>query len=187
MFLIILFIILPLVSILLAIFSDKIRDKFVFEKQHNEEIMEVDVDVELIQNNNKRDFKKGILYLTNQRLIFFTYKFGWLDLIPVLGPSLAAIFIDKTNYWQLPLVELLRYQYEGKIVQNHNNTTLAAHGYTSFITKSNAIHRFDIPLNWQTQKKSNLLVKLDKVITQKSNPNFSEPAIGPDLTSKLYN
>lgn len=177
MFLIILFIALPLISIILAIFSDKIRDKFVFEKQHNEEIIEIDVDVELIQNNNESDLKKGILYLTNQRLIFFKYKYGWLDIIPILGTSIAAIFIDKNNYWQLPLVELLTYQFEGKIVQNLNKTTLAAHGYTSIITKSNALHKFDIPLNWQTQQKSNLLLKLDKFISQKSNPNISEPTI----------
>ncbi|MBX7225262.1 MAG: hypothetical protein K1X55_04480 [Chitinophagales bacterium] len=183
MYIIILFIVLPLVSILLAIFSDKIRDKFVFEKQPNEEIMEVEVDVELIQNNNERNYKKGILYLTNQRLIFFKYKFGWLELIPILGSSLAAIFIDKNNYWQLPLFELLTYQFEGKIVQNHNKTTLAAHGYTSIITKSNALHRFDIPLNWQTQQKSNLLLKLDKFISQKSNPNISEPTISYKIHS----
>ncbi|MFN8282115.1 MAG: hypothetical protein U0U67_02820 [Chitinophagales bacterium] len=172
MALILLFIILPILAIVIAVFSDKIRDKFIFEKQSNEEIIEVEVDVVVLQQNDKNDFTKGLIYLTNQRIIFFKYKYNWLDLIPIIGSSLMALFIDKNSYWQLPLAQLNTYHFAGKVVQNQNHSTVTTHGYTTLITKNNELYKFDIPLDWQTHQKSKWLVQLDKIIAQKDNPNF---------------
>lgn len=172
MILIILFVILPLISILIAVFSDKIRDKFFFDKDFNEEILEVEVDVEFLQKNETKEYKKGLIYLTNKRIIFFKYKYGWLEIIPILGGSLVAVFIDKNTFWQLPIADLSTYHFEGKIVQNQNHTTLLTHGYTTFITKNNEFFKFDIQLDLITKQKSKWLVNLDKLLPQPNNPNY---------------
>ena len=85
-------------TFLFLFIGGKVRDKFVFEKVGNEEIVDVNDAVKLLRRNEKKEYTSGVLYLTNRRLAFFKYRFNWLGIIPFIGEAFISIFIYKIIY-----------------------------------------------------------------------------------------
>ena len=75
-------------TFLFLFIGGKVRDKFVFEKVGNEEIVDVNDAVKLLRRNEKKEYTSGVLYLTNRRLAFFKYRFNWLGIIQFIGEAL---------------------------------------------------------------------------------------------------
>lgn len=57
--------------IILLLIGNKVRNKFTFDKEPNEEVIEVNDAVKFIKKNNQTIYTDGIMYLTNRRLLFF--------------------------------------------------------------------------------------------------------------------
>ncbi|MBP6660150.1 MAG: hypothetical protein KA174_05675 [Chitinophagales bacterium] len=161
-------------TFLFLFIGGKVRDKFVFEKVGNEEIVDVNDAVKLLRRNEKKEYTSGVLYLTNRRLAFFKYRFNWLGIIPFIGEAFISIFIDKNDPIEIPLHQILDYTFKGKITYNNNNSR--SEGITTFYIKNGEEIEFDIyTLELINNKKPDILIALDRVVKTLDNPNAFVP------------
>jgi hypothetical protein len=143
--------------------ADKKRDEFQFDMLPNEKILQVENDVTFF-GRNKELRKPGLLYLTNRRLIFFRYKYGFLQLIPVIGNTLTAVFLDKQICWEFPVNQIITYNFKPTVIKTNNGTRIGSFGETKLLTSNKENVEFDIPLKFTDYTKSDLLVSLDKLL-----------------------
>lgn len=161
-------------TFLFLFIGGKMRDKFVFEKVQNEEIVDVNDAVKLLRRNEKTEYTSGALYLTNRRLVFFKYRFNWLGIIPFIGEAFISIFIDKNVLVEIPLHQILDYTFKGKITYYNNRSQ--NEGITTFYTKDGEEIQFDIyTLELINNKKPDILIALDRVVKTLDNPNAFIP------------
>ncbi len=166
-----------ILTFVFIIIGNKVRDKFIFEKMTNENIIDVNDAVKFLRKNTKNEFESGVLYLTNKRLIFFKYRFNGLSIIPFLGDAFISIFIDKNALVEIPLHQLLYYTFKGKIIY-HENRSSEQLGITIFYTKLKDEYEFDIyTLELINNKKPEILTTLDKVLASIDNPSSNNPNI----------
>lgn len=157
--------------IILLLIGNKVRNKFTFDKEPNEEVIEVNDAVKFIKKNNQTIYTDGIMYLTNSRLLFFKHKFDWLNVIPIIGEAISSIFIDKNIALQLPLHQLKHFTFQPKITY-HNHRVAEQKGLTTFYTKQNEVFEFDIyVLGLAEGKAPDILLKLEKKMKELDNPN----------------
>jgi len=166
-------IILP--TILFLFIGGKVRDKFIFEKAINEEIIEVNDATKFLRRNNETQYTEGVLYLTNKRFVFFKYRFGWLGIIPFIGEAFISIFIDKNAVVELPLHQIKNYTFKGTIIYRGNRAS-DQKAITTFYTKQHEEFEFDIyTLLLAENKRPDILDKLDKVLQTLDNPSMHNP------------
>jgi hypothetical protein len=146
--------------------ADKKRDEFQFDMLPNEKILQVENDVTFF-GRNKELRKPGLLYLTNKRLVFFRHKYGFLQLIPVIGNTLAAVFMDKKIFWEFPVNQIITYHFKPTVIKTNNGTRVGSFGETKLITINKENVDFDIPLKYTDYSKADLLVALDKLLLMK--------------------
>ncbi len=162
-------------TFLFLFIGNKVRDKFIFEKTTNEEIVDVNDAVKFTRRNEKSEYTSGVLYLTNRRLVFFKYRFNWIGIIPFIGEAFISIFIDKNAVVEIPLHQIADYTFKGKITY-HNNRTSQQQGITTFFTKQLEEYEFDIyTMELVNNKKPEILIKLDAVLKKLDNPNAYNP------------
>ena len=133
----------------------------------NEKILQVENDVTFF-GINRRLGKTGILYLTSKRLVFFRYQFGFLQFIPLIGSTLVAVFLDKQICWELPVNQIITYHFKPTVIKTNNGTRVGSFGETKFFTLDKENIEFDIPLKFTDYTKSDLLVALDTLLSQKA-------------------
>ena len=150
-----------------AVLSDKKRDKFQFDMLPNEKTLQVENDVTFF-GSNKECRKTGLLYLTNKRLVFFRYKYGVLQFIPVVGNTLASVFLDKKIFWELPVNQIITYHFKPTVIKTNNGTRIGSFGETKLLTINKENVDFDIPLKYTDYSKADLLVALDNLLSQKA-------------------
>lgn len=149
-----------------AVLSDKKRDKFQFDMLPNEKTLQAENDVTFF-GSNKECRKTGLLYLTNKRLVFFRYKYGVLQFIPVVGSTLVSVFLDKKVCWEFPVNQIITYQFKPTVIKTNNGTRLGSFGETKLLTINKENVEFDIPLKFTDYTKADLLVALDTLLSQK--------------------
>ncbi|MBL0357269.1 MAG: hypothetical protein IPP72_10460 [Chitinophagaceae bacterium] len=167
MVLTILIFLLFIIAFVFAKIADKKRDKFQFDMLPNEKILQVENDITFF-GSNKECRKTGLLYLTNKRLVFFRYKFGFLQFIPLIGSTLVAVFLDKQICWELPVNQIITYHFKPTVIKTNNGTRVGSFGETKFLTINKENVEFDIPLKFTDYTKSDLLVALDTLLSQKA-------------------
>lgn len=157
--------------ILLLLMGNKIRSQFTFDKEPNEDVLEMNDAVKFVKKNDQTLYIGGIMYLTNRRLLFFKHKHDWLNLIPIIGEAISSIFIDKNVVFQLPLHQLKHFTFQPKITY-YNHRVAEQKGITTFYTKQNEILEFDIyVLGLAEGKAPDILLKLEKKMKELDNPN----------------
>ncbi len=161
-------------TFLFLFIGGKVRDKFIFEKTANEEIVDVNDAVKFTRRNEKSEYTSGVLYLTNRRLVFFKYRFNWIGIIPFIGEAFISIFIDKNAVVEIPLHQIADYTFKGKITYYNNRSR--EEGITIFYTKNGEEIQFDIyTMELINNKKPEILIQLDGVIKKLDNPNAYNP------------
>ncbi|MGF2413583.1 PH domain-containing protein [Ferruginibacter sp.] len=154
------------IAFVFAKIADKKREKIQFDILPNEKILQVENDVTFF-GRNKELRKPGLLYLTNKRLVFFRYKFGFLQLIPVIGNTLTAVFLDKQIFWEFPVNQIITYHFKPTVIKTNNGTRVGSFGETKLITINKENVGFDIPLKYTDYSKADLLVALDRLLLMK--------------------
>ena len=155
-----------IIAFVFAKIADKNRDKFQFDMLPNEKTLQVEIDVTFF-GSHRRFGKTGILYLTNKRLVFFRYQFGFLQFIPLIGSTLVAVFLDKQICWEFPVNQIITYHFKPTVIKTNNGTRLGSFGETKLLTTNKENVEFDIPLKFTDYTKSDLLVALDILLLQK--------------------
>ena len=159
MIFIILFIILPLIAIGIAVFADKKLDKFQIELKANEivHMKEIDVDIEDILSKSAA---KGVLYLTNKKLVLYRYKYEWLEFIPFIGNSIVALSMDTNPKFEILLTDIKNYIFQNKILYR-NSRLMYKDCHVNLFTKSNIEYKLIIPLKTVDDERAEILLKLD--------------------------
>ena len=168
MILILLFIIIPAITLILAVIADKKKAKFFFGMRPDESIS-ASVDSALYYTEDKQIATTGILYITNHRLIFFRYKYKFLGFIPFFGSVLEALFIDKNIVFEIPVTHVLTYQIKKIKYVNQNETVLDCFCETTLITKTAGVYKLNIPMSHleYDAEKPELLTHLDLMLLRK--------------------
>lgn len=175
MILIVIFIIVVLLSFLFVFIGNKARKNFTFERALDEEVMEENDTVKFIRKNNQTMSEDGILYLTNKRLVFFKYRFGWLSVIPFIGEAFISIFIEKNSYIEIPINQIVHTQFSPKITYREHGYS-EEQGFTTFLTKQNDEYEFEIYVLGMAQGEiPQILKKLESVQKSLQNPNSYNP------------
>lgn len=148
--------------------ADKKKDKFFFGMRPDEFISS-NVDSVLYYTNDKLIATTGILYITNQRLIFYKYKYKFLGFIPFFGSVLEALFIDKNKVFEIPVDNVLTYQFKKIKYVNQNQTVLDCFCETTVMTKSAGTYKLNIPMSFLEYdlEKPELLTHLDLLLQKK--------------------
>lgn len=173
MILIIIAIFIFLLSFVLIFVGNKVRKDFSFEKVPNETVIDINDEVKFLRKNDTKSYESGILYLTNKRLVFFRFRFGWLSVIPFIGDAFISIFIDKDIFVEIPIHQIIRTQFSPKVTYRENGYS-DEQGFTIFLTKQNDEYEFDIFVLGMAQGAiPDILKKLDEVQKLKDIPNAS--------------
>jgi hypothetical protein len=161
-------------TFLFLFIGGKVRDKFVFEKLANEEIVDVNDEVKFLRRNEKTEYTSGVLYLTNRRFVFFKYRFNWIGIIPFIGEAFMSIFIDKNVAVEIPLHQIGDYTFKGKITYYNNRSQ--NEGITTFYMKNGEELEFDIyTMELINNKKPEILIALERVLKTLDNPTLQNP------------
>lgn len=159
MILIILFIIVPLIAFAIAIYADKKLEKFHIDLQPNEIIHMKEIDVDLEDLTFKKS-AKGVLYLTNKKIVLYRYKFEWLELIPLLGNSIVSLSMDENPFIQIPLEEIKNYTFQNDILYR-NSRLVYKNCNVRLYSKSNLEYKLTIPLKSVDDERAEILVMMD--------------------------
>ncbi|MFN8284615.1 MAG: hypothetical protein U0U67_15440 [Chitinophagales bacterium] len=96
---------LPLITIIVLVFVGKLEKKFTFDMQQDE--VNLASDVVYYAAKDKTIAIRSVLYLTNNRLVIFPYKYQVLSFIPFLGESIQMLFKDKNKQFDIGLHNIL--------------------------------------------------------------------------------
>jgi hypothetical protein len=167
MILVLLFVAIPVITFIIAVMADKRKAKFFFGLRHDETI-DTSVDSVAYYVKGKRLADTGILYLTNNRLIFFKYRYKALGFIPFIGAYLECCFINRNLAFELSLKDVFTYQAQKTKTINRNRSVLACDCATTFFTKVNEEYKVSIPMSFTEYDaaKPLLLTNLDRKLVR---------------------
>ena len=167
MILILLFVVIPAITIVFAMQAEKKKAKFFFGMQPDEIIYDTADNVNYTVENKVLN-TTGLLYLTGKRFIFFKYKYGFLGFIPFFGKVLEPIFIDEQLVFEIPLSNILTYHFKKTTyVTSRNRAVIGIACDVTVFTKNKEEIKLVIPMADSRSEKPEILMHVDLLLLEK--------------------
>ena len=145
------------IIIILAVIADKRKAKF-FAGMHPQENISASANSVKFYVAGKIIATTGILYVTNQRLVFLKYKYKGLGFIPFIGTLLESFFIDATPVFEIPLARVRTYRSKKTVrVTNTQRNVRSVDADVSIFTKNNEEYKLNIPMLDSKMEKPEIL------------------------------
>lgn len=145
------------IIITLAVIADKRKAKF-FSGMHPQESISASADMVKFYVTGKIMATTGILYITNQRLVFLKYKYKGLGFIPFIGSLVEAFFIDAVPVFEIPLSQVRTYRSKKTVhVTNTQRNVRSVDADVSIFTKNNEEYKLNIPMQDSKMEKPEVL------------------------------
>jgi hypothetical protein len=145
------------IIIALAVIADKRKAKF-FAGMHPQETISASADKVTFYEPGKVIATTGILYITNQRLVFLRYKYKSLGFIPFIGSLIEAFFIDALPVFEIPLGQVVTYRSKKTVyATNAQRNVRSVQADVSIFTKNNEEYKLNIPMYDSKMEKPEIL------------------------------